>query len=153
MQSLHASELAPPGFSADNALSDGGGAVIGIRATSANSPCPSCGVVSGRVHSRYHRRLADLPIAGRHVVLMLRARRFRCEAVLCARRIFAERFDDKILRPWARRTARLDRIVHFLALALGGRPAASFARRLSLPVSHDTLLPAVRKRRSPSVAP
>jgi transposase len=153
VQSLHASELVPPGFSADKALSDGDGAVIVIRATSANSPCPSCSVVSGRVHSRYQRRLADLPIAGRRVVLMLRARRFRCEAVLCGRRIFAERFDDKLLKPWARRTARLDQIVHCLALALGGRPAASFARRLSMPVSNDTLLRAVRRRGSPSFAP
>jgi hypothetical protein len=33
-----------------------------------------------------------------------------------------------------------DCIVHHLGLALGGRPAASFARRLMLPVSNDTLL-------------
>jgi hypothetical protein len=33
-----------------------------------------------------------------------------------------------VLEPWARRTARLDQIVHHLGLALGGRPAASFAR-------------------------
>jgi len=153
MHSLHASELVPPGFSADNALSDGDSTVITVRATSANSSCPSCGAVSGRVHSRYHRRLADLPIVGRRVLLMLQARRFRCDAVLCGRRIFTERFDDSILKPWARRTARLDQIVHCLALALGGRPAASFARRLSMPVSNDTLLRAVRRRGSPSFAP
>ena len=110
-------------------------------------------VVSARVHSRYHRRLADLPIAGRRVMLMLRARRFRCDAVRCGRRIFAERFDDDVLRPWARHTARLDQIILCLALALGGRPAASFARRLSMPVSNDTLLRAVRRRGSPSFAP
>ncbi|MGO9774179.1 MAG: transposase family protein [Roseiarcus sp.] len=83
MQSLHASELLPPGFSAVDALSDGDSTVITIRPTSANSPCPSCGVASGRVHSRYPRRLADLPIAGRRVELALQARRFRCDAVRC----------------------------------------------------------------------
>ena len=123
------------------------------RLVSANSSCPSCCAVSDRVHSRYPRRLADLPIAGRRAVLMLQARRFRCEAVLCERRIFTERFDDNILKPWARRTARLDQIVHCLAIVLGGRPAASFARRLSIPVSNDTLLRAVRKRGAPSFAP
>jgi hypothetical protein len=35
------------------------------------------------------------------------------------RRIFTERFDDDIIKPWARRTARVDQIVHCLALALG----------------------------------
>jgi transposase len=94
-----------------------------------------------------------LPIAGRRAVLMLQARRFRCDAALCERRVFTERFDDNILKPWARRTARLEQIVHCLAVALGGRPAASFARRLSIPVSNDTLLRAIRRRGSPSFAP
>src|SRR5260370_21322929 len=88
-------------------------------------------------------------MAGRSVRLMVVARRFRCDAVLCGRRIFAERFDQDVLAPWARRTARLDHIVHHLGLALGGRPAASFARRLMLPVSNDTLLRVVRRRGSP----
>jgi transposase len=68
------------------------------------------------------------------------------------RRIFTERFDDGALAPWARRTARLDLVVHHLGLALGGRPAASFARRLMLPVSNDTLLRVVRRRGCPPFA-
>jgi transposase len=81
------------------------------------------------------------------------ARRFHCDAVLCGRRIFAERFDENVLAPWARRTARLDHIVHRLGLALGGRPAASFARRLMLPVSNDTLLRVVRRRETSRFVP
>ena len=34
------------------------------------------------------------------------------------RRIFTERFGDDILKPWTRRTARVDQIVHCLALTL-----------------------------------
>ena len=73
-------------------------------------------------------------MAGRPVRLVVVARRFHCDAVLCARRIFAERFDRDVLAPWARRTARLDHIVHHLGLALGGRPAKRAAGRLMLPV-------------------
>jgi len=72
---------------------------------------------------------------------------------LCGRRIFAERFEEDVLAPWARRTARLDHIVHHLGLALGGRPAASFARRLMLPVSNDTSLRVARRRGSPRFVP
>src|SRR3984885_11107266 len=61
------------------------------------------------------------------------------------RRFFPGRFDGCALKPWARRTGRLDLVVHHLGLALGGRPAASFARRLMLPVSNDTLLRVVRR--------
>jgi len=98
------------------------------------------------VHSRYHRRVSDLPLSGRSVQLLVVARRFRCDAVLCGRQIFVERFASDVLAPSARRTGRLDCIVHHLGLALGGRPAASFARRLMLPVSNDTLLRVVRRR-------
>jgi transposase len=44
--------------------------------------------------------------------------------------------------------------VHHLGLALGGRPGQSFARRLLLPVSKDTLLRVVRRRAAlPTEAP
>jgi hypothetical protein len=92
-------------------------------------------------------------MAGKPVRLVVVARRFHCDAVLCGRRIFAERFEEDVLAPWARRTARLDHIVHHLGLALGGRPAASFARRLMPPVSNDTLLRVVRRRGSPRFVP
>ena len=49
----------------------------------------------------------------------------------------------------ARRTGRLEEIVHHLGLALGGRPGAGFAQRLMLPVSNDTLLRVVRRRALP----
>jgi hypothetical protein len=47
---------------------------------------------------------------------------------------------------FARRTSRLEQIVHHLGLALGGRPGASLAQRLRLPVSRDTLLRVIRRR-------
>ena len=92
-------------------------------------------------------------MSGRPVRLLLLARRFRCGSVCCGRRIFTERFDPDVLAPWARRTTRLQAIVHPLAIALGGRPAARLARRLVLPVSKDTLLRAVRRRGSPHPVP
>jgi transposase len=103
------------------------------------------------VHSRYTRSLADLPLSGRCVMLKIFVRRFRCERALCTRRISSERLTAAT--PWARRTARLDEIVYHLGLALGGRPAASFAQRLRLPVSKETLLRVVRRRGTPAFAP
>jgi len=147
------STLVPCGLAVDEVSSDEAGVVITVHPRNSGSACPECGRVSERVHSRYRRCLADLPMAGRPVRIVVTARRFRCDAVLCGRRIFAERFDRDVLAPWGRHTARLDHIVHHLALALGGRPAASFARRLMLPVSNDTLLRVVRRRGSPAFLP
>jgi transposase len=119
---------------------------VTARSQAGAAACPSCGAISQRVHSHYVRQAADLPCTGRGVGLSLVARRFFCDAERCHQRIFAERFDETILSTRARRTARLDCVVHHLGLALGGRPAASFARRLMLPVSNDTLLRVVRRR-------
>lgn len=153
MQVLRSSTLVPHGLAVESTVLESVSAVIVVRPTARASACPGCGASSERIHSRYRRRLADLPIAGRRVQLLLTARRFYCDAVLCGRRIFTERFDDGLLAPWARRTARLDHIVHHLGLALGGRPAAGFARRLMLPVSNDTLLRVVRRYGSPHFLP
>jgi transposase len=40
--------------------------------------CPDCDRPTKRIHSRYTRRLADLPWQGRAVRIEVRARRFRC---------------------------------------------------------------------------
>jgi transposase len=117
---FRAATLVPRGFVVDDATSDEAGALIMVRPVAVVSTCPGCCMQSGRVHSRYRRHLADLPIAGRPVRVVVLARRFYCKAVLCGRRVFTERFDADVLTPWARRMARLDYIVHYLGLALGG---------------------------------
>jgi transposase len=145
-QAFRRSCLVPAGFTVESAVYEAERTIITVRPIKSLGVCPTCGAVSRRVHSRYLRRVTDLPLSGRSVQLVVVARRFRCDAVLCGRQIFTERFADGVLAPSARRTARLDCIVHHLGLALGGRPAASFAKRLMLPVSNDTLLRVVRRR-------
>ncbi|SEF11113.1 Transposase [Rhizobiales bacterium GAS191] len=152
-RALRPSALVPRGFEVESAVCDGATIGITIRHMSKASRCPGCGASSERIHSRYRRHLTDLPLAGQQVRLVVVARRFRCNALLCGRRIFTERFDDGVVAPWARRTARLDYLVHHLGLVLGGRPAASFAQRLMLPVSNDTLIRVVRRRGSSAFAP
>lgn len=152
-KALRPSTLVPPGFAVGSASSADGATSITIHSTSLFSDCPACGAASRRVHSRYRRRIADLPLAGQSVKLTATVRRFRCDAVLCGRSIFTERFADGVLAPWARRTARLDGLVHHLGVALGGRPAARLAKRLMLPVSNDTLLRVVRRRGCPWAPP
>nr|WP_245276916.1 transposase family protein [Rhizobium leguminosarum] len=72
--------------------------LIAIRPASTASLCPVCGTRSERIHSRYQRRLADLPLVGKPVRLVIDARRFHCDAVLCGRRIFTERLTGTFSR-------------------------------------------------------
>jgi transposase len=145
-QGVRPSRLVPAGFAVEQSEIVVDRVAVTVRAAAATGSCPVCGACSRRVQSRYRRTAADLPMAGRRVVLSITVRRFWCDAVLCRRRIFAERFGDDVLAPLSRRTGRLEMIVHHLGLALGGRPAANFAERLMVPVSNDTLLRVVRRR-------
>lgn len=143
---LPISSLIPAEFIIDSVREAPEAIVVLARAICATGRCPACGRSSRRVHSRYVRRIADLPSSGRRVHIQLACRRFFCRSPGCQRRIFTERFDRATLLPWARRTNRLELIVHHLGLALGGKPGARFAERLMMPVSKDTLLRVVRRR-------
>jgi len=153
MRQLRSSSLVPSGFIVERAERDRAEVRLTLFHRAESSLCPGCGMAARRIHSRYHRTLADLPMAGSAVRLRLQARRFRCDAADCRRRIFTERFDPDVLAPWARRTNRLDELVHHLAIALGGRPASRLARRLMLPVRKDALLRVVRRRGGPRLVP
>lgn len=139
-------DLIPPELAVETVTEEAGTISVTARATLPHSACPRCGGVSSRIHSRYGRTISDLPSSGRRVEVQITARRFFCTTPLCRQKIFAERFGEDFLPKGAFRTARLECLVHHLGLALGGRPAASFARRLMLPVSNDTLLRVVRRR-------
>lgn len=152
-QPVRATALVPSGFALERVIPGDAMTEIVVRAKGRSSRCPDCGTCAATVHSRYSRRLGDLPLGGRPLRLTVMARRFRCHTAHCQRRIFTERFDKGIVAPWARRTARLDLLVFHLGLALGGRPGARFAHRLMAPVSNDTLLRSVRRRGRTDFAP
>jgi transposase len=49
--------------------------------------CPECHQPSARIHGRYRRTVADLPCAGRTVILALTVRTFVCGTPTCSRKI------------------------------------------------------------------
>ena len=56
---------------------------VSVRAAVDECACPACGTFSRRVQSRYWRRVADLPLAGRRVDLVVLMRRLWCDAMRC----------------------------------------------------------------------
>ncbi len=141
--------MSPAGLAITAVTTEADRLMVVVRPIALDAACTDCGQRSAQVHSRYERRLLDLPSHGRAVHLRVQVRRFRCRNVGCPRRIFGEPLDDGIAPKGARRTSRLEGIVHHLGIALGGRPAARLARRLMLPVSRDTLLRVMRRRALP----
>lgn len=105
--------------------------------------CPSCGQVSGRVHSRYERRVADAAVSGRRVVIRLRVRRFFCNETDCQTTTFAEQVAGLTQRH-GRRTPLLRTMLEAIGLAVAGRAGARLAGVLGLSTSRNTLLRLVR---------
>ena len=118
-------------------------AAVFVQATVRAARCPLCRQTSDRVHSRYVRKLADLPSHGQAIEIRLRVRRFFCSGSKCPRRIFAERLP--FAAAFARTTRRLRDIHAEIGLFLGGEAGARLASRLAVPTSPDTLLRRIRQ--------
>jgi transposase len=140
------------GLRLDALTNDDRGIVLTLHATRRTARCPLCRRRSARVHGRYWRSLADRPCAGQRVTLRLQVRRFVCCTATCPRTIFAERFPG-LTAAHARRTDAQRTDVTDLGFALGGRPGARLAQRLTLPVSRSTLLRLVRAAPTPIPPP
>jgi len=132
--------------------SDSGTIRVALASSRPAVPCPACGTLAQRRHSRYRRTLADLPWQGLAVQLMLEPRRFFCEDGSCARRIFAEPFPG-LAPARSRRSARLSALYSAVGLALGGEPGARLSAELGLTTSPDTLLRLVRALSAPATTP
>jgi transposase len=123
-----------------------------LTTTALAACCPRCAVPSSSVHSRYQRRLTDLPWGTRPVHIQLMVRKFICRNLHCPRRIFTERVPE-LVAPYARKTQRLIAALQALGVALGGHAGARLAHRLGLPASRDTLLRLVRRLPLPVIPP
>lgn len=112
---------------------------VSLLSTQSSSRCPLCGFSATHVHSRYQRKLADLPSAGQPVRFLLSVRKFFCDEPTCPRKIFTERLTP-FIEPWARVTLRLFQSVQTPGLATGGRLGVHVTDRLSIQTSKTTIL-------------
>jgi transposase len=126
--------------------------VIEVASSAKGECCPKCQVVSTSVHSHYTRTVADLPVGGRSVTLVVQVRRFRCHNPACSRHTFAEEFAP-LVRRYSRRTALLQELLDDIGVTVGGRPGARFARRHFLLTSRSTQVRLVRRLPLPSATP
>jgi len=126
--------------------------LLQVTTTDPAAGCPRCAVPSSTVHSRYQRRLTDLPWGARPVRLQLTVRKFICRNLRCPRRIFTERVPE-LVASYARKTGRLITVLQAIGVALGGQAGARLTQRLGLPTSRDTLLRLIRRLPLPNIPP
>lgn len=125
---------------------------LSLTTTAPASPCPSCGQLSHRIHSRYRRCLSDLPFGGIAVHIEIRARKFFCDNACCDHIIFSEPLPGLAAR-YAHKTLRLQSALQIIGFAIGGEAGARVAHDLAMNTSADTLLRLIRQwRPAPSLS-
>jgi len=140
---------APEGSCLVRACLDVENLTVHLATTAPAAACPLCGYDTHRVHSRYTRRLEDLPCLGRCVRLQFAVRRFICPLLDCPRRIFVERLPG-FAAPWARTTDRLGQAQADIGSSLGGEAGSRLATRLAMTTSPDTLPRRVKRLKNAS---
>ena len=120
-----------------------------VVATAPSAQCPVCRHPADRVHKRRVRALADLPLGGARMRLLVRVRHFRCDNPSCTRKMFSERLP--LAGVYARRTERLSGALLGVGFALGGEAGARLAEALGMPTNPDTLLDLIRAAPTPDV--
>jgi transposase len=115
-----------------------------LASTKKSSRCPTCDGLSHRVHSRYWRTTRDLPISLYEVKVHLLVQKFFCDQISCPQRIFVQRCSG-FLKPYSRRTERLNEIFMHLAFSMSAEGASKFASVFSVPSSPDSFLYLIRQ--------
>jgi transposase len=113
--------------------------VIRVACSAPCMPCPECQQPSARIHGNYERMVADLPCAGRNVILLLTVRKFVCHTLDCSHRIFTERLPG-LVQSYARMTTRLAALLPVLGLVAGGQMGTRLAERLGIAIAPSSLL-------------
>ena len=113
--------------------------VVCVACHAPSMPCPECHQLSARIHGSYQRMVADLPCAGRNVLLMLTVRKFVCSTPACSRKIFTERLPG-LVESYGRMTGRLIALLQAVGLGAGGQMGTRQADRSGIATTPSTLL-------------
>ena len=120
---------------------------IKVSTTTQMAPCPRCGACATRVHSRYQRKLLDLPWQANTVRLLVTCKKLRCDNKDCPQRVFAEPIPTVAARH-AQKTKRLEQVLHQLALTVGGQPATGLTQLLGFATGSDALLRRAKSKKT-----
>ncbi|MGH0945171.1 transposase family protein [Bacillus mycoides] len=116
-----------------------------IRVTSEklSVTCPSCGMASVKVHSRYERTFHDLPIQGKKVVYVINNRKMFCHNAQCHRNTFAEQF---LFLPYkAKKSTRLEQEIMKIAKNVSSLVAEKILNRGIAKVGKSTICSLLKK--------
>ncbi len=119
---------------------------INCKMDTEESVCPYCGEVSNKVHSKYVRKLSDLPIQNYEVKLLLLTRKFFCMNSHCSHKTFGEKYN--FVENKSVKTKRLINYINNIGLRDNSMDAVRSLSETGIKVSSSTVLRIVKKKQS-----
>ena len=127
---------------------ENGSILIQAESVRTEAVCPFCGTASAKVHSRYSRKLQDLPIQGKKVRIHLENKKYFCINADCNHTTFAEQFDFYDFK--ATKTKRLQEEILRVALTQSSVSASKYLRNSVAEVSKSVICDLLKKEREKS---
>lgn len=118
---------------------------INLKSQSTKCICPNCNTISNKYHGTYVRKVQDLPILGKQVLLEINSYEYKCENSDCSNKTIVESFDG-FISYYSRMTERLSDFLCTLALETSCEGAARIAKNMNIKVSGDTIIKILLKK-------
>lgn len=119
--------------------------VIKLKSVTKSSTCPKCNNISRHCHGTYKRRVQDLPILGKKVILEISAREYYCDNEECEITILSESYDG-FVNYYSRMTERLEDFICSLALETSCEGCSRICKLIGIQISGDTVIRLLLKR-------
>ena len=116
---------------------------ITIKSAKDTVRCPYCGEQTHKRHSVYIKKVQDLPIQGKKVVLNIKRRTMFCSNPACVHKTFAERFD--FVNNAETRTNRLDKAITELSVNMSSVAASKLICKSMANIGKSTLCSMFKK--------
>ena len=116
---------------------------IEVESIAEQVACPYCKETSDKIHSKYIRKLSDLPIQGKKVKLLLHNRKYFCVNLDCQHKTFAERFS--FFESNSTKTKRLWEEILKVSLTQSSMSASKYLRNSITDVGKSTICNLLKK--------
>lgn len=114
--------------------------------------CHRCGATLNKLHGTHQRRVQDLPILGKRVILDMQINDYQCSSEKCISFAATETFDG-FLKYHSRMTERLADFVTLLALETSCESSARILQSMNVKISGDTVIRLLTKRYANQLPP
>lgn len=106
--------------------------------------CPTCRTESFTIHSFYTKTIQDLPISGKSVFVVVKARRFKCKNDECSMNYFTQ--TTEFTSTNATKTTRLENLIIDVATPTSLLQATDILRNMGIQTSKSAIARLLKKK-------